>query len=357
MSIPASVIHDVINSAYNSMLLETFLCGQYTLLFAYALRLLLQKGKKRISATLALLWVIVMISFSLDWWYHHAAFVVHNDTALDIAGFLQRVSPDIDRPIFIMDNIFSVSSNWLADAILIWRCYVLWEDKKWMLAPLPVLLVADVVIPCVSYFSPFSNNIRLQVILLVSFYAISTAITVIGTSLIILRILVVTVEEPQGSHRSAYLNIQRVAVESGIAYSAAMILAGITFLLQLTQNNPGVIYFAAQASVYCQAALVPLSGIGPTLIAVQVAREASKPPVSSTNTLSRLTFRRSTRRNETFTTDSNPDSLSHMAFENMGYPTQEDHRSQGSKISDVHKDAHQGHDEKSTRHESAENVV
>ncbi|KAF5315144.1 hypothetical protein D9619_007584 [Psilocybe cf. subviscida] len=354
MSIPASQIHDVINSAYNSMLLETFLCGLYTLLFAYALRLLLHKGKKRISATLALLWVIVMISFSLDLWYHHSAFVVHSDTALDIAGFIERVSPEIDQSIFIMDNIFSGSSNWLADAILIWRCYVLWDNKKWMLAPLPILLVADIVIPCVSYFSPLSNNPRIVITLLLTFYAISTTITVIGTSLIILRILVVTVEDPQGNRRSAYRKIQRVMVESGIVYSAAMILAAITSLLQLIQLSQGVSYFAAQASVYCEAALVPLSGVGPTLIAVQVARETSQPLVSATHTLSHLTFRRSARRNETFTTDSgNPDGLSQMAFENMGYPTQEDHYIQGSDISNVHKDAHQGHDEMSTRHESA----
>lgn len=287
------------------------LVGMYTLLFGYALRellsapydkiilefcgpgLLLHKKKKRIAAALAILWALVITSFSFDWWYHHSAFVGHNKSPLDIASFLQRVSPDrVDQAIFTADNIISFSTNWLADGILvcsycirpkciylhweqIWRCYVLWENRKWMLSPLPVLLIADIskflhyayclnwragiVIPCVPYVPPLSRNPVIGVIFLVIFYAISTVITVVGTSLIILRILAAAVENEPRAHHSAHHNIQRIIVESGILYSTAMVLAGISLFLQLLNHSEKVTHISGQISQYCQAVLVPLS--------------------------------------------------------------------------------------------------
>ncbi|KAF5315395.1 hypothetical protein D9619_007587 [Psilocybe cf. subviscida] len=358
MSLPTSRVHDVIDSSYNSILLETFLCGLYTVIFGYTLRLLLQKGKKRISATLTLLWVIVMITFSLDYWYHRAAFVNYNSSPLEIANFIQRVSPQrVDQSLFTADDMLSVSSNWLADAILIWRCYVLWESRRWMLLPLPVLFVGDIVIPCVLYFSPFANNQRLVNTLLLAFFAVSTVITVIGTSLIILRILVVAVEDPRGTRRSVYRNIQRIIVESGIVYSAAMVLAGISIFLGLTQRNETIVYMAGQCTMYFESALVPLSGLGPTLIAARVAHETSEYPGNRSHAISHLTFRRSTRRNDTFSMDTDLDRFSHMRFENMGVATQEHNQFQGPTLSNVRVEVGQDHDEKSCAGDSAGKIA
>lgn len=123
---------------------------------------LLQRGRKEISATLTLLWVVVMLTFAMDWWYHRSAFVDHDNSADEIVAYLLRITPPtrVDQAIFTADNMFSVSSNWLADAILvrrdkptqkhlvtvnqIWRCFILWDNKRWMLLPLPVLFIANI---------------------------------------------------------------------------------------------------------------------------------------------------------------------------------------------------------------------
>lgn len=104
-----------------------------------------------------------MISFSLDWQYNRTAFVINNESPLDIAD---AVLNDASGEVFsILDNVAAFSCIWLADALLvcygcdddilymsenvhfdcqIWRCYILWEGKRWVLLPLPILLIVAI---------------------------------------------------------------------------------------------------------------------------------------------------------------------------------------------------------------------
>jgi hypothetical protein len=110
--------------------------GLYTLLFGYTLRrpkfLSLNKSRLTVSnlaeslarkekqksyaAVLTLLWVLVMLSFSLDWQHHRSAFVLHNDSPLDIANEMLNTG---SNPLAILENTASISCIWLADAVLV----------------------------------------------------------------------------------------------------------------------------------------------------------------------------------------------------------------------------------------------
>lgn len=106
----------------------------------------------------------------------------------------------------------------------------------------------------------FLNSIQVDhFIFLVSFFAISIAITFIGTSLIILSILLVTQHNPPTTHTSGYFKIQRVLVESGIVYTIAMFITGVTLGIQLIVPTTVSSMPLNELATYTEAVLIPLS--------------------------------------------------------------------------------------------------
>lgn len=77
--------------------------------------ILRKRNKTTYASVLTLLWVLVMVNFALDWRYHRAAFVIHNDSPLDIAEAVGGI-PD---SFTIVMNTISNSCNWFADALLV----------------------------------------------------------------------------------------------------------------------------------------------------------------------------------------------------------------------------------------------
>lgn len=159
----------------------------------------------------------------------------------------------------------------------VWRCYILWEDKRWISVPLPILLTAAIgkcgfifctavhysnlcpVLGTLSNIPQFTPaNAVDNVILLVSFFCVSIAITFVGTSLIILRILLVTRSSPLTTHTSTYRNIQRILVESGILYTIAMFITGVALGNPVSLHKQPSIPFG-DLGIYSQSFLVPLS--------------------------------------------------------------------------------------------------
>lgn len=65
----------------------------------------------------------------------------------------------------------------------------------------------------------------------------SIIITGIGTSLIILRILFATRDNPSVSHPAVYRRIQRIVAESGVIYSFSMFITGITLAIAVGLLN------------------------------------------------------------------------------------------------------------------------
>lgn len=79
--------------------------------------LLRRDNKKVYGAALTLLWLLVMLTFLFDWQYHRSAFVLHNDSPLDIANVV--VGKTRVESLIVLDNTLSISCNWLADAMLV----------------------------------------------------------------------------------------------------------------------------------------------------------------------------------------------------------------------------------------------
>lgn len=76
-----------------------------------------KQNKKAYATMLILLWVLVMASFALDWQERSTAYVIDNNSPLDIA-----IAADTATSIAfinIINNVLSNSCLWVADALLV----------------------------------------------------------------------------------------------------------------------------------------------------------------------------------------------------------------------------------------------
>lgn len=80
-------------------------------------KLLQEKNHKAYATVLTLLWVLVMLAFSLDWQYHRVAFVTENGSPLEIAQAIASNGNSVS--LGILDNIFNISANLVADTLLV----------------------------------------------------------------------------------------------------------------------------------------------------------------------------------------------------------------------------------------------
>lgn len=156
----------------------------------------------------------------------------------------------------------------------------------------------------------------------------SIIITGVGTSLIILRILSATRENPSIGNLAPYRRIQRIVVESGIVYLLGLVITGVPLAIARHIVNPPpsrsatpVFLLCSVILTYSQALLIPLAvglcsrnysylliyiwqGIAPTLIAFGVVTQTPDRDNDGSQPISHLTFRRSVRRNYTRGVDS-----------------------------------------------------
>lgn len=80
--------------------------------------ILLRSQNKKVYATvLTILWIFVMVTFSFDWQYHRTAFVIDNDSPSDIAQ--ETINDDSNTTLLILDNLFAMCCNLLADGLLV----------------------------------------------------------------------------------------------------------------------------------------------------------------------------------------------------------------------------------------------
>ncbi|KAF8985253.1 hypothetical protein BDQ17DRAFT_1335934 [Cyathus striatus] len=153
-----------------------------------------------------------------------------------------------DLKILQIGNDTGMAAGFIADALLAWRCYILWQKNNWLLASFGFLLLGESALMTTAFVIITKHNI------FPGFLIISMVITVLTTSMIIYRIL--TVSREAGTARR-YRYIIEILVESGI-------------------------------------------GIAPTLIAKRVMNSTEKDEEKWSQPISTLRFRHTTQRGETY---------------------------------------------------------
>ncbi|KZT71133.1 hypothetical protein DAEQUDRAFT_764067 [Daedalea quercina L-15889] len=144
---------------------------------------------------------------------------------------------DFSNPIDEVANVCFIIGNWLMDALLVWRCFVIYRNCR------KITLFAVLVLPCLLLLasvatgtaelaethtsSPFQYvNITL------AYFSMTIALNVIVTILIVCRLLVYRwrVARVMGpNHTSEYATMTAIIIESAIMYSAFAILFIVPF--------------------------------------------------------------------------------------------------------------------------------
>lgn len=115
---------------------------------------------------------------------------------------------------------------------------------------------------CIAFlWGSHNNSVITVIILFICLLFSSVVITGLGTSLIILRILSVTQNNPSIGSRAPYKRIQRIFLESGIIYSIGMLITGITLAANITQTAHRLLppQFLFQIVTYSEALLTPFA--------------------------------------------------------------------------------------------------
>ncbi|KAF7760530.1 hypothetical protein Agabi119p4_11206 [Agaricus bisporus var. burnettii] len=254
------------NSSYTSSLLfEIFLFGLYAALFGTCLHFLLRNSQSLQKVILS----AITIMFSLA-----AADVVWTIALLYACILAERPkgsdedeeNPEIPVRILQYKFLLYVTSNIVADLLLIYRCYTLWNNRIRIILPPSLILLGTTL--CGYLFIGFSHveHLKYSHNLLHAYLFLTLALNVIVTSLMAGRMWWIARQTRSmlgPSLMKKYKVSIAIFIESGLIYAIYVILDVVLDVLLL------------------DAGLVQIVGLVPTLMIVQVGM--SQTPSNQTN--------------------------------------------------------------------------
>jgi len=241
------------------MWVGTFFYGIYLVLFSICMYILLRRAR-HLSNTVLLVTAISLFTLCSI----QAIFNIILGSA-DIDG--------IDIPydnIAMANNMIYVANNVLADGLVIYRCYIIWNHNIYVvILPIILLIVTSI----------FGWDILLP---LPPFFELSLATNVLVTGLTAGRIWWICRQARtylKTDMQKSYVSSIAIVVESGVIYSASV----LTYLIL------GAIPSASVAQNPIVEMLAQLVGIVPTLIIVRVGLGLSVQSIEGTVSAARAT--------------------------------------------------------------------
>lgn len=149
-------------------------------------------------------------------------------------------------PANLLGNVTFTLANWLADALMIWRCYIIWtaltRHYVWLILTIPcllwmvsfamgTLLLTQVSQPGLSIWSNSSVNFAL------TYFSVSLTLNILTTVLILVRLFQYRYEMTRSlgkAHGKYYTSVAAMLVESASLYAACSLL----FLVPYVLNHP-----------------------------------------------------------------------------------------------------------------------
>ncbi|KAK0200702.1 hypothetical protein DFS33DRAFT_1070024 [Desarmillaria ectypa] len=236
-----------------------------------------------------LLYVLATIYLAFQWSFTRYAFIDHGQTFWWIFVGLQSVT---DRAVTfrLVGGITGCVSTVIADSSMIWRCWVVWGHRWWIIL-LPILctisgtskidtrivftelihylLVFDVIsiyhvvadtTQSQSDSSPYADRIDWALLAL----SLTLATTLLCTLLIVYRIVTVAGGK-HGAGLRSYRGVVEVIVESAALYSVSTVV----FMAFVARNE--------LTGAYPNVITASIKGIAPTLIVGRVASGHARP--------------------------------------------------------------------------------
>jgi len=246
---------------------EGVLYGFHIIVFFALCKIFLEKSYRRgreISTAILVTFAVVMFALSTA----HVGLAVFEL----LQGFVYQRDMEGGPPAYFRNNVFPkrkaiyIINTLLGDSLLIWRVYVIW-GRNWIICLPSVLLLLGTAICGIktivanatsSAASVFTSDILSWI---TSTFVLTIVTQITATALIAGRIYYASMPstgELDKRHRSRYMALVWLVVESGAIYTSAALIQLITYLEKM---NAGVIM---------EFALSQLSAMVPLVIVVRV---------------------------------------------------------------------------------------
>ncbi|KAH7107371.1 hypothetical protein BKA62DRAFT_667527 [Auriculariales sp. MPI-PUGE-AT-0066] len=164
-------------------------------------------------------------------------------------------------PANVIGNIVLFVNTALVESLLLWRLYIIWEAKFWIMIVPAIWFVATIglaVLTCVRSSVPGVDP-RVAVSFAVPYFVSSALLNITLTILIASRLLYLRRQLNGGSASSTYFSVASLLIESSVLQSVLGLTLGICFVFDIAST----------------AFLAPLLGevvcIGPMMILMRVA--------------------------------------------------------------------------------------
>ncbi|KAK0472627.1 hypothetical protein IW261DRAFT_736667 [Armillaria novae-zelandiae] len=263
------IIHEVLDTNLNKLILQALLHGLYTGILAVTLWTMFSSAKhlrsKFLGAIIIALYILSTIGLGSSWAFKRRAFIQNGDNYYSVYTVIVGDSKWY-RLDFFVGGITGGLSTFLVDIAIIWRCWTLWE-YQWRVVAIPILAaVAGTVmkamqilsavlhiIPNILGSTPFEADIDWSLI-----YALLTLATTLMCALLIIYRIV-----RHARRMSASRKIVEMLIESCAIYLICLII-----YLALVSKNAEFSYYADVIASYVRA-------IAPTLLVGRVSAHAN----------------------------------------------------------------------------------
>ncbi|KAF9465428.1 hypothetical protein BDZ94DRAFT_1253773 [Collybia nuda] len=267
---------------------EVLLYGIYTCLFFESLYIMLKKRKaqtysgKIFLIAILLMYMVATTHIALSLYRLIQAYVWLQDSVGPASYFFDNKRWD-----HLAHGIIICTMTWLGDALVIYRCFIIW-NQRYIVILLPSLLLIYTIAVNSTIMYWFKNPLAISFVELIpwmnTIYPINFIQNTFTTGLIVFKILhqhrisTAAGARISGSHLKL-THILRIVVESAMVYTIELLIA---IILYFRQHN---------AQFILQYAMVPTIGIVFNLIAVRIhMTESETVDTTRTNILTGMSW-------------------------------------------------------------------
>ncbi|KAF9026910.1 hypothetical protein BDZ89DRAFT_1134491 [Hymenopellis radicata] len=262
-------VQSLISGNLNSVILFVFCHGIHTCIFLVALYYIVQSAhsdRKRITfgAIVAFLWCADTIIMGLDWNLLNETFITHESNFNGGTSVLVQV---------LIGAVLRTLNVFLADLILIWRCWVLYGGDVKIVAVPSLCLITETIAAgfLVFYGATASQDIGSgRAVWTLVYYSMTMVTNSLCTFLLLFRNMSV---RGIGAIFKTSRGIIEIFVESAAMYAAIYIALLVVYTYEFYSPNVLVM----NANGYPEVISYSVTGIAPTLIIARVMAGQSRP--------------------------------------------------------------------------------
>ncbi|KAK2464141.1 hypothetical protein APHAL10511_003834 [Amanita phalloides] len=215
-----------------SIFVQTLLYGAYSVLFALTTwlflggnsKVILFTARRRMFIVSILLFVIATMHVCVNFTRIIKAFIIFRDAPGGPGAFFNRLSEFTE----MFGSTLYVAQTLLGDALVIWRCYAIW-DKNFFIIALPLLLLLGSTATGIGILYSFDRVVPEADIFvtqlqqwITSFFSMTLATNIIGTGLAAYKLWRINSKGFKRTRKRLY-PVLLVIVESGAIFSAALL--------------------------------------------------------------------------------------------------------------------------------------